>query len=505
MIKSEIRNLLPEKLLNGVVRYQGKLYSFLFFIDKFYGKKMDSMLPEQFVNYLTEKYSDKTVMCDKQRYIKRVISELKKANDFEEFIDINETDKMNVEEELISIFENADEEFMIPWGNSRKSIYEIYDTLKKNKYVAISIEDKKEICSYLLEKIDPEIRNSVIEEMGLTVEEYVLYQLPDMMINSTDVMINNELIQVDEIVKRIVDLQFTRISIKNEELNRTKENPSLVTEISVELDKESNMEATLELPVILSDSEIDSFNKIESFSNEEKYYINQLRRISDAIKKVLNKDDLEELKKEFSELEELIRSKMQNNYINELISNITNEIIPKKEMELHIFKNNAEDYVDAIVGKIRKIKDKLMLLDKEEELLEVQNEINKLEYEIGKRILTDKEFSEANVSLMEVKMMLAEKQNVLKVIPSSPVLNHLVERIIELKKILLNMEYNSNKAETVGYGIKFEYAKSDLMNDINRYLEQGLLSEEDVKYLNNKMDSLQNVKKSVSKTKGGNF
>ena len=67
------------------------------------------------------------------------------------------------------------------------------------------------------------------------------------------------------------------------------------------------------------------------------------------------------------------------------------------------------------------------------------------------------------------------------------------------------MEYNSNKAETVGYGIKFEYAKSDLMNDINRYLEQGLLSEEDVKYLNNKMDSLQNVKKSVSKTKGGNF
>ena len=85
MIKSDLKSLLPSKLLNGVTRCEGKLYSFLYFVEEFESKRMNSMTTKDFAEYLTAKYINHVIICDKKRYFDRVIKEIKEANlsDFE--------------------------------------------------------------------------------------------------------------------------------------------------------------------------------------------------------------------------------------------------------------------------------------------------------------------------------------------------------------------------------------------------------------------------------------
>ena len=61
---------------------------------------------------------------------------------------------------------------------------------------------------------------------------------------------------------------------------------------------------------------------------------------------------------------------------------------------------------------------------------------------------------------------------------------------MELKKIILNIEYNVNKAEIVGYSIKFEYAKSDLTESIEKAYQSGQIDEEIYQSLMKQVDKL---------------
>ena len=190
-------------------------------------------------------------------------------------------------------------------------------------------------------------------------------------------------------------------------------------------------------------------------------------------------------------------------YINGIAQNINLNIIPKKERELHIFKNNSEDYVDAMVGKIRVLKNNALNAETETDLNELQNEVNKLEYEVGKRVSSDKEFSEAQSALYEVEMVIEEKRNTIKILPNKLIINQFIEKIIDIKKLLLNIEYNANKAEIVGYSIKFEYAKSDFYLELNDALEYSLVTKEEYEILASKIDKLEIMEKSSVKSKGG--
>ena len=504
MLKNEIKSLLPEKLLHGVTRCQGKLYSFPYFVQKYEEDKMNSMTPQEFVNYLVSKYYNRVVLTNKNMYINRVIKELKASQDrYEENIILASGLEVNVEEYLREAFLRADEEFLISWGENRKDIYEVYEGLIRNKYVEMTEEDKKEILESMLEYIDPSIRNSIITEVGLSVEDYIMYQLPDMMINSTEVMISGNKYELTEVVKRIVDLEYTRNQEREEQLNRTKENPSLVTEIGVELNKKNNdLETTLEVPVILSDNDIKSLETNVTYSNKEKYFIDQFRRMEQAINNASTVEDLNTLTTEFYKMYEEVKVDLTP-YINGIAQNINLNIIPKKERELHIFKNNSEDYVDAMVGKIRVLKNNALNAETETDLNELQNEVNKLEYEVGKRVSSDKEFSEAQSALYEVEMVIEEKRNTIKILPNKLIINQFIEKIIDIKKLLLNIEYNANKAEIVGYSIKFEYAKSDFYLELNNALEHSLVTEEEYEILANKIDKLEIMEKSSVKSKGG--
>ena len=67
----------------------------------------------------------------------------------------------------------------------------------------------------------------------------------------------------------------------------------------------------------------------------------------------------------------------------------------------------------------------------------------------------------------------------------------------------MNIEYNANKAEIVGYSIKFEYAKSDFYLELNDALEYSLVTKEEYNILASKIDKLEIMEKSSVKSKGG--
>lgn len=503
MIKQEIRELLPEKMQCAMIRCHGNLYSFSYYLEKYEISNMMNMSSGDFVEYISKKYDKYVFTCTPDKYFRRVMHELQNKEDYEEKIRISNDEYIDVYERLSFLFALANDDFLIPIGDEFKTIYEVYENLKNNKYVELTDQDKIEICEYLLNGIDDSIRKSIIEEMNMTVEDYIISQLPKMMINTTEIEVSGEKVEITEVVKRIVDLQYTRLINIEEELNRTKENPSLVTEIYVEMDKADALEATLDIPIVLSDEEINSFDIGSDFSNQEQYYIKQVRRLIDAIKNVSNKDSLENLINELEKLNEVIKAKSLSPYINDLINVAYQDVIPVKERELFKFKNNSEDYIDATMGRIHKLREKVVLYETETELLEIETELEKLDYEIGKRMLSDKEFSEANITLMEVRMLLDEKKNTSLIIPSSQILSRFLEKIIELKKILINIEYNSNKAEIVGYSIKFESSKADFINEMSSSLENGLLNQSEYDVLINKLNDLENLENKAIKSKGG--
>ena len=214
------------------------------------------------------------------------------------------------------------------------------------------------------------------------------------------------------------------------------------------------------------------------------------------------KEDLDNLKKEFEQLKLEATSKGLSKQINMLAMDIETNLIPKREREIYIFKNNAEDYVDVIMGKIGELKKQIQLAENEVELNEVQMVLDQLEYEVSKRLISDNDFAEAHISLQEIEMMLNEKKNLVKLIPNNSIINTLNEKIIELKKIIINIEYNVNKAEIVGYSIKFEYAKSDLTESIEKAYQSGQIDEEIYQSLMKQVDKLANLEKESAKKLG---
>lgn len=504
MIKADLESLLPSRLRNGVTRCQGELYSFLYFVEKFESKRMNSMSTEEFAEYLTAKYSSHVLICDKKRYCDRVIKELKELNpvDFESGIMIADDIEIDAENYLRHMFENADEEYLIPFGDGRKTLYEVYASLRNNLYHELSLEDKREIIESMLDYIDEEIRNSIIEEAGITLEDYLKNEVPNYMTGVDQVKIGNETYDLTDFIKHLVDIQYTRNEEKQEQLNRTKENPALVTEIAMELNGSSELETTLDIPIILSQGEVESLEENPEYSNQEKFYVNQFRKLSNAIMSASTKEDLDNLKNEFEKLKLEAISKGLSNQINMLAMDIEANVITKREREIYILRNNAEDYIDVIMGKIGELKKQIQMAENEIELNEAQMTLDKLEYEVSKRLISDNDFSEAHISLQELEMLLKEKKKLIRLVPNNSIVNTLNEKIIELKKIILNIEYNVNKAEIVGYSIKFEYAKADLNESIEEAYQNGQIDQEIYQSLINQVNKLETLEKESARKLG---
>lgn len=288
-------------------------------------------------------------------------------------------------------------------GPKYKSIDEVYEMLLNNTYHAPTMVDKIEICLNYANKIENEILTSRIEALNMTALEYFRDVLPQMIMDDgVSIMIEGKARTVEEVINAVANNQrvlLERQKSKEEEeklerFNRTDENPSLISEIKMELTKEDDtIEVTAEIPVVssylLGPEEVAALSVLprdEIFANNDAYYTNLLNSIKQSIKNTTTEHDLtakESGKNPFS-FEVIANEALQKipTFETQQLINSTSELIGTKRNELIKLYSNRDEYCDAIMIEINALNHKAELADSVDTFSEIKCYITRIKIDL---------------------------------------------------------------------------------------------------------------------------
>ncbi len=272
--------------------------------------------------------------------------------------------------------ENMQEDGTIEYINSSISLSELYIKLLHQEYREPTIEDKAELCmdmiSYI-EKIDREILTSTLDGMATTVRDYLANILPTKMDSIDTVLVGDESIPIEEFVTQIVRHQAALLKeeqekiakAKEDEYNKTGDNPGLVSEIQVRLKENDGLEITAEIPVVtsslLTDEEraslLNNYTKKESVTAEE-YYRGIFNKLKQTINATSNSHDLESKSKDFNTIVAEARSSEVFDKLEPYIQSVS-ELITSKQRSLIKVNGNAEEYTDVLFSEINSMNNQL--------------------------------------------------------------------------------------------------------------------------------------------------
>lgn len=236
------------------------------------------------------------------------------------------------------------------------------------KYRAVNVEEQNEftnaeLCADMIRYIDERILESNIDGMNVKVREYLINTVPSLMHDGTNVEINNEIIPIQVFVKKIVDHQYEYLAKmeedkakkREEELNRTHENPNLVGLINVALKNNATPEVTTEIPVLdsslLTEDEANSLQHSAIISPNfiDNYAYDQISRLKAAIYNTTNEHDLVFCENNFNEI---LSSVSDDNRENDVLIESVRELITKKRNSFIKANINSEDLIDITHGLI---------------------------------------------------------------------------------------------------------------------------------------------------------
>lgn len=298
-------------------------------------------------------------------------------------------------------FMNA--EGLILVGENLKTIDEVYNILLNNTYRPPTLVDKTELCLALAEEIkDDEVLVSKIDGLNMTTIEYIRDVLPQMMIDSTSISVSGKVVTVDVVIDKIARNQremLDREKAKKEEkdlekFNRTGENPSLISEIRMEMDKDEDaIEVTAEIPIVssylVSPDEISSLSVLPSdktYGDIDAYYKNLLSNIKQSIKDTTTEHDLtakESGKNKFS-FETIAQEALQKipTFEMQQLINSTSELIGAKRNLLIKLYSNREEYCDAVMVEINSLNRKLEMADSVDDFSEIKSYITRIKIDL---------------------------------------------------------------------------------------------------------------------------
>lgn len=310
-------------------------------------------------------------------------------------------------------FMNSDQKIRI--GETYKTIEEVYNILLNNSYRPASLVDKTELCTYLAEELEPEVLSSIIKELNMSTKEYILEVLPKMMINATDIAVAGNIVSVDKAIDQIAKKQREMINkereqenaAKIEEFNRTGENPSLLSEIKLELDKEEDsIEVTAEIPIVssylVSPEEVTALSVLPTdtiYGNDDQYYQRLLNNLKQTIKDTSTEHDLtakESGNNNFS-FEVIAQEALQKipTFEMQQLINSTSELIGTKRNELIKVYSNREEYCDTIMAEINTIARNLELVDSIDSFSEIKNQITRITIDLVEKNIKDMRVKQA--------------------------------------------------------------------------------------------------------------
>lgn len=315
-------------------------------------------------------------------------------------------------------FMNNDKKILI--GEKFKTIDEVYEILLKNSYRPATLVDKTELCIFLAEELEPEIQTSIIPELNMTVRDYIQDVLPNMMINATDIQISGKNVPVDEAIYQIAKKQREMLdreqekanNEKIEEFNRTGENPSLLSEIKLELDKDQDaIEVTAEIPIVSSylvtPEEVTALSTLPNdaiYGNDDSYYRGMLSQVKQSVNGSSTEHDLASRESgnnncSFNDIAQEALKKIPTFEMQQLI-NSTSELIGIKRNELIKVYSNREEYCDAVMTEINSLSRELEITDSIDGFSEIKSRITKITIDLVKKKINDLRIKQALEDLM---------------------------------------------------------------------------------------------------------
>lgn len=394
--------------------------------------------------------------------------------------------------------------------NKRLTLSELY-----YKYRTVNVEEQNvytnaELCQDMAKYIDPSILESKIEGMNTTVEDYLVNTLPSLMHDGLSVDMEGELIPVQVFVKQIVDHQYEYINrlkeeeerIRDEELNRTNENPNLVGLINIAMKGNDALEVTTEMPVLqaslLTDEETSSLKESALISTDytSVYYYLQISRLKVAINKTTSEHDLAYQENILNELISSIKEENMSPEVSMLIESVK-DLITKKRNGFIKLNINSEDLIDITHGILNELNNSLNGITSSDQFIELNEKANALYLDLiskgvkdiqldaklisflneleKKRMIYDATLTNISAEIQQIKFDLDEqmkriRQEILAIECNKTSLNQLSGKIIMISHLI-------DKAKTdvlnASHNHRFSDYNNKFTNDsLNYYLSQ---------------------------------
>lgn len=480
------------------------LYSFL--EENFINHIKRNANPDVLVHYVNNKLK-KIIELNNQDLIK-VEEFIESLDSFEDIVSISETETRSNKNYLrdYAVKNSLGNGLYSYPGTDGLTIDEIYKKLLRDVYTPVTFEDKLELCESFIPAIEEEILNSTIEEMNVTVREYILNVLPNKMVDATNILVSGEKESIDVVVEQLCNYQIAKLKKEEQKLieeqeikyNKTTDNPGLVGLIQIALDDNQKIKVTTEMPEIkssnLEDDELKSLidNYAKYDLTDEEYYMKLLNNIKLAIDNSTNEHDLASKEKKFNKLKQEIETKKFSNQINVLIESIEETIIKKRNSIIKI-SNNQEDYIDLLFFGINKMKQDIGSYTTPDEFSKSTGELTALNLDIYNKGINDIKL-ESDIHILN-NMLVGKRINFDSTIPDlSPEVERLKvdldEQLRNIQSDLLNIEHDPNNlGNLAGTQIRLEHNMQVVKDAVRSARKDGILSSDDYEYYMNKIDN----------------
>lgn len=421
---------------------------------------------------------------------RELIRQLVESDGFVKTINPGRGQDWSVEEYLYEMaLPLMNEEGMVCYAGKTSTLVEFYEKLLQQHRPQVTRADKEHTVLYYLEKVSPDVRASFVEEIGMTVEEYVQTELIDLMVNATDINVNGEIMPVETAIINLAKMQEEKLEA---ERNRVNENPASLDEIEFTPTGEIKLPEK-PLPK-LTDEEMKymaaAYNKGKEITEEEaKKSLNQLM---DYIRKVIDLHNLENVITEYDKYIETIPESAKSEYVKAQITKIDGMIAEKK---LNIARRNnvIDEYGDVIEGMLNEMSREL----KGNEDIDVFSKLNG----IATRIMIDMGIVGFQDIQVEANVVRAINNIYFKRLKHDLLIKHqskdkerlestIMSFIMDLKQQVFAIQNETRSAAIAGAKIRLDNAYAEVNQFVIDAYESGMINKEERQHYLVEMDAI---------------
>ncbi len=505
-IINEVKKILPSKYQNATITVGETDIPFYSFLEQnFINFIKPEANPTILVSYIQSKLSNLIEFDNK--FLVAIENFINSAPLYKDTIQLSESEIISARTYLSEYcIKHGNPDGTINYAGKTTNIEELYLKLLGNEYKAPTLEDKAELCIDMTRYIDLEILNSIVDGYkDITVYDYICQVLPTKMCSISEVMVRDTKMPLEGVVAEIVNHQRSLLEkacenerlAREEEYNKTSDNPGLVSEIKVFFEG-NNLEVTAEIPIVTSSllteeekiSLLKNYEKRSSIT-EEDHYLSELNYIKNAIDNTTSDHNLDSKEEFYRSILGETDFQKASEQVRAVIESIEELIIVKRN---HLIKvtNNQEEYTDVLFSEINRMNDELDGFQTLDQHSVLYGKIHERYQEFIAKCINDVQLKNAFHNLFK---NIAEKRLILEATIGyqSPEVERakvdIETAISEIKQDILTIEHDANNlGNLAGTAIRLNLNIKSARDKVEAACQNKLLTEDDREYYNNRLN-----------------